>query len=398
MQNQASEHFSFREILHIWRNEIRNIFGDFGVMLIFIFAAMGYPLLYAYAYSTEVLRDTPVAVVDLDGSSMSRQLTRMVDATEEIKVTANPGSLAEAQKLLYAGKVDGIFLLPEDFSASIFRKEQAAVVVYADASYFLNYKQVLKATSYATGTLSAGLQIRQAMAKGAIFDQAKAGATPLGLVATPLYNPSGGYATYVMPAVLLLVLQQTLLIGIGMLGGTQHERNAFRFIMPENHSAKGLLNIIIGKASAYFSVYFLHGFYLFAFIPWLFTFPQRAPLPQVMLFIIPFILSVAFMGLTLVSFFKTRVHSIMFLIFLSMPFIFLSGISWPLEAFPAFWKGVAQLVPSTHAIQGFLKINNMGASFQAVSREWITLWGMSALFFFTAWLSFYRISRKLRNE
>ena len=386
-----------RSVFSVWRQEYINILSDFGVLLILVIAAAAYPVLYGYAYSTEVLRDAPVALVDLDGTGLSRQLTRMIDATEEMKIKEMPGSLNEAKSDFYKGKVDGVLLIPKGFAANIYKQQQATVSVYCDASYFMNYKQVLQGANYAAGTLAGQIKVQRAMAHGATLIQAKAQTTPLGLVETPLYNRTGGYGTYVMPAVLILILQQTLLIGIGMLGGSQREQNSFHFAILKGSTVNSALTIILGKAGAYISIYLIHAIYLFGVVFRVFHLPVRSSLPEVLVFIFPMMLAVTFLGLTMVSWFRKREQSIMFLIFLSIPILFLSGISWPVESMPAFWRGLAQIIPSTPGIEGFIKLHQMSATFHEVSREWFILWVMAFFYFGTAWISFTGIVKKHRR-
>ncbi len=71
-------------------------------------------------------------------------------------------------------------------------------------------------------------------------DQALAARDPLPVVDRPLYNPAEGYASYIVPSILVLILQQTLLIGIGLLGGTAREQGATPPIA-------GPLTVVLGR-------------------------------------------------------------------------------------------------------------------------------------------------------
>ncbi len=381
-----------KDIWRIWKQEYKNIFADAGVMLIFFGAIIIYPIFYPIPYSDEVLKDVPIAVVDLNHSQLSRKLIRMIDANEFVNVTTEPVSMAEATEQFYNGDVNGVVLIPEDFSRKILWGEQANVVAYTDASYFLFYRQTLTGILQSTATLSAGIEIQRMTAKGVTTEQAMAARDPLPLISNPLFNRSGGYATFVVPAVLLIILQQTLLIGIGMLGGTSRERKGNHFLVAGVNSKNGV-RIIIGKTGAYFSLYLIHAIYYFGILFRYYDFPERADLWQLILFIIPFLLAVIFLGIALTSLFRNREISIMVLLFTTIPILFLSGFSWPPEAIPSWLRFISFAFPSTTGIDGFLKLNIIGASFSDVFFNWALLWSLVIIYFCFAVFSIKRLIR-----
>src|SRR5690554_2695510 len=123
-----------------FKEELLAIFKDTGALLILFLALIIYPVIYGIAYKKEVLRDIPVAMVDMDGTASSRLLTRMADATEEMNVSFRVGSLLEAEELFFEGKVGGVLLIPADFEKKVMSGQQASVSIYSDAGYFLVYK------------------------------------------------------------------------------------------------------------------------------------------------------------------------------------------------------------------------------------------------------------------
>ena len=76
--------------------------------------------------------------------------------------------------------------------------------------------------------------------------------------------------------------------------------------------------------------------------------------------------------------------------FTSVPFLFLSGISWPLNAIPAFWQGVGGLIPSTYAIRAYVRIATMGAGLSDVIPEYRALWIQAAAYFAAACIVMWR--------
>jgi ABC-2 type transport system permease protein len=382
-----------KTLVRAFVGEYERIFRDWGALLILVVALVLYAFFYPIPYMPEVLKEVPVAVVDLDRSELSRHLARMLDAHELIRVQVAARSVDEAERLARAGAVGGVVVIPEGFERKVRRNEQATVSAYADASYFLIYRQVLTGALEATGTLSAGIEIRRLQAQGLPADAAMRARDPLPLVARPLFNPAEGYGSYVVPAVLVLILQQTLLVGIGLVGGTSFERQQ------EDRAKRGAwraatfpasLATLCGRALAYFLLYLVHLLFYFGVVFHLFGFPERAPAVTLLAFATPFLLSVIFLALAVRAAFRTRERSTQVLLFTSLPALFVAGFSWPVEAMPR-WVGVmARALPSTPAIAGFLRLSQMGATLAQVRAEWLLLWGLCGTYFALAWLAEWR--------
>lgn len=85
--------------------------------------------------------------------------------------------------------------------------------------------------------------------------------------------------------------------------------------------------------------------------------------------------------MTLSGLVKRRETCILLFVFSSIILLFISGVSWPGSALPRLWQYVSYLFPSTFGINGFLKINNMGATLLEVRSEWAMLWGQALIYF-----------------
>jgi ABC-2 type transport system permease protein len=387
----------YKQFTYFYREEFKHIFSDPGVMLIFIGAIVAYPILTGYIYSKEVLRDVPAAMVDLCQSSESRQLIRMVDATESLAITSHCTSLEEAKALFEKGKVNAIMVIPATFSRDVLSGKQTTVSAYCDGAYFLTYKQAFKGFSYATGTFSAGIELKKMTAKGTPLNEALKQRDPIPVKTFGLFNSTEGYATFIMAPFSILVLQQTLLIGIGLIGGTHREKGTLQNLLPHGIKRGMTLPVIFGKTACYLTIYLFNSLYVMVVIYKLFRFPHHAYAFDLAIYMVPFLLAVIFLGLTFATFYKNREHVMLLLIFISIPFLFFSGISWPYEALPIWLKSIANLIPSTPGIRGFLKLNQMGAPLSAVTTEMLHLWGLVLLYFATAVMGMrYTITKSLK--
>lgn len=378
------------KLLHIAIQELKAVFSNKGTLMVLGVGALLYAFFYPLPYLPQVARDLPVVVVDTDNSALSRQLTQMADATEQVAIVEIVRSEHEAEALLASGKALGVLTIPHGFERAILRGERSIVGIYGDASYFLAYSQIATGLASATGTLSAGIEIRKLQASGYTEAAAYDRRDPLPLQVMPLYNETSGYGHYVVPAVLILILQQTLLVGIGMLNGARREEeapnNAPTSWRPSLRRAWSNTQILLGRTLAYILIYSVHiAIYLFVIYK-VFDFPRRGGIGQIYLYLLPFLLSTIFLGMALSTLFRERETAIQILLFSSMPAIFISGFAWPPEGLPLWIQKASVLLPSTSAMDGYLRLNHLAADFYQVKDSWLTLWYLCAIYFLLALL------------
>lgn len=375
--------------------EWQSIFQDRGAILILLIAVWAYPLIYSIAYQNNVIRNIPISLVDQDHSLLSRQLVRMIAATSEIEVTLESGNFGEAEDHFWDGDVKGIVLIPADFEKKILRGEQAPIGIYCDASYFLIYKESLSGALRATGTLSANIEMKRLMTSGMTYEMAKIQRDPLNLKTYTLYNPSGAYGSYVMPGLILVIVQQTLLVGIGMLGSGRRDRQKM-LASSGNHEVSAIFYTLMGKSLAYFILYGINLIFTQIVLSHWFGFPDNGSMSDLVLLMVPFLFSVIFIGLTVSLLLSRREHSIMMLVFISPVVLFLSGMSWPETSLPPLLHKLAHIFPTTSLIPAYLRIKTMGATLRDVKPELIFLTGQMIIYGILAMLS-YRIFLHRKN-
>ena len=184
---------------------------------------MGYPLLYSWIYNNETVHEVPVVVVDQSKSQESRQFIRMCDASADVKVACYAVNLDEAKSLVGRQVVKGIYYIPEDFATRLNRMEQSTISVYCDMSLMLTYKAIYQ-TALAV-TTGMGTAIKKQISGNYTARDDLVSTSPLKIEEVSVFNPTGGYGSSVIPAVLMLIIQQTLALGVGMAAGTARERN-----------------------------------------------------------------------------------------------------------------------------------------------------------------------------
>lgn len=375
-------------VFYICQKELKAVFKDQGVLIFFLLVPLAYPLLYAFIYTGEVVREVPAAVVDMNKSTLSREFIRKVDATPDVKIQSHCADMEEAKLLLKESKVYGVIYIPESFSSDITKGIQTQVTLYCDMSGMLYYKAILTASTEVSLKMNKAIKVKRA--GNTTNRQDEISATPITYEAVNLFNPQAGYASFLLPAVLILIIQQTLLLGVGLSAGTARENNRFRDLVPLSRQYQGTLRIVLGKSSAYFIIYAIVSAYILCVVPKIFSLVQIAQAGTLAAFILPYVLSCIFFAMTCSIFIHHREACMMIYVFTSVPLLFISGVSWPGSAIPEFWRVISWLFPSTFGINGYIAINSMGATLDQVLPEFRALWIQTGVYFLTTCIVYRR--------
>ncbi len=353
-----------------FKHTFHSIFTDQGVLLMVVLAPILYGFFYPWPYANQQALKVPAAVVDYDNSNLSRQIVRFAAASPKIEVLRLDSEQA-AKVALWRGQIEGYMVIPANLKHDVLHRKAANVAIAGNGSYALLNKSVLYGFSEAVGTVSAGIAIKQFTAQGQSDDQAFASAQPLALKTKAYYNPSEGYGSYVVPAVALLILQQTLLIGTALFVGTQYEAKA----------AYAPIKTWLGRIGAFSLVSSLMMAFYFG---WLFVWQDYGHGKNVagaLLLILLYAPTVIVWGMLCGLWFKVRERSVQVILFTSMPMYFMTGVSWPSEGLPPLALLLGKLVPSTPAIHASLRLNQMGASVAEVAPYLINLLALGLIGF-----------------
>ncbi|WP_071148727.1 ABC transporter permease [Bacteroides ndongoniae] len=376
------------DMFYIWKQEFRTTFRDQGVLIFFILVPLVYPLIYAFIYTNETIREVPAVVVDNSRSALSREYLRKVDATPDVNIVTYCADMEEAKLMMKERKAYGVIYIPADFSDNIARGKQTQVSLYCDMSGLLYYKALLLANTNVSLAMNADIKVERA--GNSTERQDEITAYPIEYEDVALYNPTNGFAAFLIPVVLMLIIQQTLLLGIGLSAGTAREHNQFRDLVPINRHYNGTLRIVMGKGLSYFMVYSLVSVYILCVVPWIFKLNRIAIPGELALFILPYLAACIFFSMTASIAIRNRETCMLLFVFTSVPLLFLSGISWPAAAIPPFWKYFSYIFPSTFGINGYVRINSMGATLNEVAFEYRALWLQAGFYFITACLVYRR--------
>ncbi len=396
-------------VSNAWADEVRSTFKDEGVLIFFILVPLLYPLLYSWIYTNEVVREVPVAVVDMSHSAASREFARRLDASPDVRVAYHCNNLAEGKDLVGRQEAFGVLYFPADFQTDLARMQQSRVSVFCDMGFMLYYKAIYQSVTAVAGDMNAAIQIERAGNWTAREDEITT--KPLDFDEVQIFNSTGGYGNFIIPGVLMLIIQQTLLLGVGMSAATARERFLKRtgkqtdgqtsFLKQANGSAGkqdegSPIVMMLGRALCYFMIYAVMSAYVALIVPRMFSFTSLLHPADTFWFMLPFVLSCIFFSMTISCAVRYRENVILLVVFTSVPLLFISGVSWPQSAIPAFWQWMSALFPSTFGVRGFVRMNTMGALLGDVCVEYVALWLQALVYFVTACLAYRWRARKLR--
>lgn len=364
-------------VFEVFRDEFRRIFTVRPAFAVLVLGVVVYALYYPQPYLNEALRNVPIAVVDRDGTQASRDFARRVDATPDVAVAEVLPDLASAEREVYARRVDGILVIPQYFERELLHGRPSPVALYADASYFLIYQRVAGAVSAVAQTVGAEIETARLVAIGVDPAIAVAASSPMPLTAVPLFNPEGGYATYVLPAAFVLILQQILMMGVALLSTMPDTDPASGNASRERRSP---LAIILGKLFAYLALEAVVLPVYLVVLPYLYGLPRLGGVLPMLIFAVPFVLSVSGLGFVVAGIFRKPIRVQLILAAVGIPLFMVAGFAWPSEAIPPAIRLLSYVVPSTSAIDGFVKLSQLGAPLSAVSSELLTLWALAIFY------------------
>ena len=362
--------------------EFSTVFHDAGAMLFFFALPLLYPITYTLIYNPEIVEDLPIVVVDQSQTADSRELIRKLDATQSMKVYTQAVNLDQARNLMFDGKANAIFVIPADYSRSLGRLEQATIPVYCDMSLLLRYRAILSSMTEIQLELVSELTARRAGTYG--LTTLSSSTMPIESEAHMMGDPTQGFASFIMPGIVVLILQQSMLLGISLIGGSRRERLGIGPYRDIPGRRPGVSATVIGRALCYVLLYIPLTIYILHWIPELFNLPHYGSAIDGMLLIFPMLVATAFLGQAIVAFTRAREIPFLLVVFSSVIFLFLSGLTWPRYAMPDVWRWIGDLVPATWGIEGFIRINSNAATLSQTATPYHALWILAGVYFVCA--------------
>jgi len=372
-----------RGIGGVFVTEWRRVLALRGAFLLLVVAPIVYGIYYPQPYLNQILRKIPIVVVDNDLSELSRNIVQTLDASGAVKVAAQADTLAHAHVLLDRGEAFAVVGIPPGTERDVLKGITVHVPIYADATYLFIFRTMSSGIAVAINTVSAELASGGARTDGSLVKAALASSSPADVLLQPIFNPVGGYASYVVPAAFVLILQQMLLIGASLLT-----------VVALAQPVGGAFASVLGRGVAHLTIYLPALALFFIVLPRVYGFSTLGQPLQLLALAALFTLATSFMGQAAGAWFKNPETPTLIFVGTSLPQFFLAGFSWPREAIPKPVLAWGYLFPADFAIDGIVRIDQLGASLYEVVRDWRGLWLLAIVYFLLAVMSVYVKARR----
>jgi ABC-2 type transport system permease protein len=354
-----------------------------GAFILLVVAPLIYGVFYPQPYLNQILRKIPIAVVDNDHSELSRRIVQMLDASGAVKVAVGANTLSEAHAALDRGEVFAVVGIPPETERDVLKGTTVHIPVYSDATYLFIFRTLGNGISVAINTLSSELAAGGARTDGSLVKATLASISPAEILLQPIFNPVGGYGSYIVPAAFVLILQQLLLVGASLLT-----------VVALAQGAGGAFVSVLGRGIAHLTIYLPALALYFIVLPHFYGFSTLGQPLQLLALASIFVLATSFMAQAAGAWFRHPETPTLIFLGISLPQLFLTGFSWPREAIPKTVQAVGYIFPSDFAIDGIVRINQLGASLWEVVRDWRGLWGLAVIYFALAVMSAFLVKRR----
>jgi ABC-2 type transport system permease protein len=363
--------------------EWRRVLALRGAFLMLVAAPLVYGVFYPQPYLNQILRKIPIVVVDNDLSELSRRIVQTLDASNAVKVAIRAETLQQAHAALDRGEAFAVVGIPPRTERDVLKGTTVHIPIFADATYLFIFRTTANGIAVAINTLSSELAAGGARTNGSLVKAALATTSPADILLQPIFNPVGGYASYVVPAAFVLILQQMLLIGASLLT-----------VVALAQPTGGAFASVLGRGVAHLTIYLPALALYFIVLPRFYGFSTLGPPLQLFALALLFTLATSFMGQAAGAWFKHPETPTLIFLGISLPQFFLAGFSWPREAIPKSVQAVGYIFPSDFAIDGIVRIDQLGASLWEVVHDWRGLWCLAVIYFALAVMSAFLVKRR----
>jgi len=354
----------FNTIRQILIHESRVVLTDHSILLTVLIA----PLLYAFflgsIYINKDIDQIRFAVVDYDNTPTTREMTRLLSANPKIELVGYLEDYQDGIEKLNNLEVSGFIIFTKGFENKILRLEGADVNLYLNNTRFLPSNDLNMAVNKVMLTIGAGIRLHYFEAKGIGPQYAMEMINPVNAEVKPIYNNINSYGNFLLPGLFFLILQQTLLLGLGESIGRDAEKG---YLDQWLHEGKhGVVNYLFGKTGYYAFLYLAYYLLFVTVIFPYFDLPVLGDVVPIFVVGMTFLVTIMVYALLIGSFVRNQIRMMEILAFTTYPFFLLSGYSWPLSEMPLPLQWLAATVPTTPMLEAMTRLFVMGGDWSHV--------------------------------
>ncbi|MBN2638318.1 MAG: ABC transporter permease [Bacteroidales bacterium] len=355
----------------VFKKELENIIKDHSILLTVIVAPILYALFMGSVYLHKEIEKIPFAVVDNDQSHLSRDLTQKLSASPKIEVKEKLISLSEAEKALKDWEIQGFIVFPKGFEKEFLQNKKTNVSLFLNNTRLLPSNELNMAVNKIMLNEGTDLRIKHFQDEGITTPLAKKMASPIRPKIKAMYNTTNSYGNFLLPALFFIILQQTLLLGLGESISKDRESGFFQQVLQTD--SEKILAYTTGKSIYYFLLYCAYIIFFSWVIFPLFSIPVKGHVFPIIITGSLFIISLVLYAVLVGTFIKKQAQTIEILAFTAYPLFLISGYSWPQSAMPVFLQLISNLIPTTPMLQAMNKLYIMGGSWNSIIPQIIHL-------------------------
>lgn len=367
--------------------EFKAVFSNGTILLIVLGGSLMYAFLYPTPYKKDVIRKQQIAIVDMDKTNTSRELIFFVSALPQVSIEYILDSQKKAKDLLLENKIFGYLIIPEGFESNTHKGVPSYLGYIANASYFSVYGTIVEGLNNASSALGDQIKIEIKMIQNHYLVHE---ANLLTKESIPLFNSSIGYLNYALAAVLIFILHQTAIGGTMLIGAFQNYENNLEGYYIKASS----LQLITARFLVFGIIYFILFLLFFGFFFQMYHVNIQANWLDFWCFAFAFIFAILSLGIFLGFLIKDTSLPTQIVLVSSLPIVFILGFIWPSDLIPDFLKYLANFIPAYHGINGFLRLNQMGAHLEQIMPHFFWLLALGGMF--SSFAYFYR-NKKIKQ-
>lgn len=369
---------------------IRKFFGGLGRELLrllhdprglfmFLIAPLVMNLLVCGAFQNGIVNHIRLAAVDGNSTQKTRELIRAFDDSDRFDVTEIVQDTEMAEAMLLAGEVDGVLVIPENYTKALQLGQQAEVLVGINSTNNILGNSAVTSVMQVVKTISSQIAVKSYVAAGETVADGTAKVMPISTVLRPWFNPQFSYLTYLGLGLTGLVFHQLFLSAVSAAFAGEKEDGILSGGKPKGECAAYFCSKLVFYAVAGFLNIWLN----YVVMMRIFDFPMRGSWEDFLLLCACLIFSLLGFGGLLGMLCKNGLHAMQWIMALTYPFFILSGFSWPLSEMPTGLVQLAQFLPVTHFLSPAREIVLMGIGYERASlvhsRNMLLLLGGAAL-------------------
>ena len=319
--------YIFINIYRVLQRELHMMFAR----PLYMFASVGVMLLSTFFFLTLMrggaAENMPVAVVDLDQTSISRRLIHEMQATPSVDIQLVTNSYPEAREAMQQGKIYGIFVIREGFYSDLVAFKRPQLDFYVTNAYTVGgntaYKQLLTMANLTSGAFQREVLRKKGLPDDIIMHRIQ----PLAIEGHMVANPWGNYSVYlvstILPGILGLIC---LMLTVFAIGFELKSRTSHAWL----RAAGGNYTVaMIGKLIPYTFIYLVLGIGCHLILYRYAGFPVYGSHGRLLFGMVLYIFAMEGLGITLIGLLPTLRDAISIGALYSMLGFSLSGFTYP---------------------------------------------------------------------